>query len=424
MDPAVIDSLTGQPWFRFLLTGLFAFLTGLEMQEYLRQREQHLRQGTVRTYTFTALLGFVLYQLDPSFRLYLAGLLGLFLLYALFYWYKLRAGQPGILQLLIGAIVYTFGPVSQLLPPWFLVLLFVAVVFTLSARPLTRRLIERLDRQELLTLAKFLLLSAVILPLLPDRTLSPLVPASPYRIWVAVVVISSLSYVGYLLRRYVWPDRGDLVTGLVGGLYSSTAITVVLARRSCLQDTPNPTLHAAIIAATAVMYLRLLLLVALLNPAFLPALALPLIALFAAGLALALYLLRRGGPRLAAGGAVVEDDNPLELRTAFLFALLFAGMLLLTRFVSGHYGAEGLQALSFLVGFTDVDPFVLSLLRGEFPGLDLPHLAGALLIAAGSNDLLKGIYAVTFGRFRDNRAVLLWLSLLGAITIAWGLWVG
>ncbi len=423
MDPAFIDSITGQIWFQFLLTGLFAFLTGLEMQEYLRQREQHLRQGTVRTYTFTALLGFIFYLLDPSFRLYLAGLLGLFLLYAIFYWHKLRAGQPGILQLLIGAIVYTFGPVSQLLPPWFLVLLFVAVVFTLSARPLTRRLIERLDQQELLTLAKFLLLSAVILPLLPDRVISPLVPASPYRIWVAVVVISSLSYIGYLLRRYVWPDRGDLVTGLVGGLYSSTAITVVLARRSCLQDTPNPTLHAAIIAATAVMYLRLLLLVALLNPVFLPTVAMPLMVLFAASLGVALYLLRRGGPGLTAEAAV-EDSNPLELRTAFLFALLFVGMLLLTRFVSGHYGAGGLQVLSFLVGFTDVDPFVLSLLKGEFPALGLPQLTGALLIAAGSNDLLKGIYAVTFGRLRDNREVLAWLTGLGTVTIAWGLWLG
>jgi len=423
MNPTLIEHITGQIWFQFLLTGLFAFLVGLELREYLlRRQEGHMKQGSVRTYTFTALLGFVLFLLDSSFRLYLVGFAGLFALYAIFYWYKMERGQPGILQLLIGAIVYTFGPVAQLLPPWFLVLLFVAVVFVLSAKPLAHRLTERLAREELQTLAKFLLLSAVILPLLPDRVISPYVPASPFRIWVAVVIISTLSYVGYLLRRYVWADRGDLVTGLIGGLYSSTAITVVLARRSCLQEGPNRTLHAAILAASAVMYLRLLLLVLLLNPAFLGPTAAPLLAFFALTLGLALYLLRHGEPNLAARqeGA---SDNPLELRTAFLFAGVFVVMLLLTRAVANHYGTGGLQVLSFAIGFTDVDPFVLSLLKGQYHTVGLPHLAGALLIAAGSNDLLKGIYAVTFGRFRDNRAVLAWLALLGLATIGWGLWV-
>jgi uncharacterized membrane protein (DUF4010 family) len=425
-NESLIGELLSQVWFHFVLVALFGFLTGLEFREYILIRGKErpvnpaIRLGTTRTFTFIAILGFVLYTLDPTYRLYLAGMIGLILFFALFYHHKLEAGQTGLLQPLISLIVYAYGPAVTLLPPWFLMLLFVAVVFTLSARPLSHRLIENLEPQEISTLAKFLLLSGVILPLLPVQPISPYIPASPFRIWLAVVVISTISYAGYILKKYLLKRQGYLVTGLLGGLYSSTATTVVLARKSRSMTVPDPSLNAGIIAASGMMYLRLLVLVAIMNPLLLPRAALPLLLFGLLSIGIALFVDRRA----PAATEITPDlgrSNPLELGISLLFALLFVIMMVITQQVIAHFGKTGLDLLSFGVGFTDIDPFVLSILSGHYEALNPRQLAGAIVIAAGSNDLLKGIYAITLGGRKNSGKVSAFLLVLGILTIGYGL---
>lgn len=418
--PFSFAEIATQLWMKFLLVALLAFIVGLEFREYLAKRDDHLAIGSARTFTFVAILGFILYSLDPDFRLYITGFVFLVVLFGIFYQHKVQTGQLGILQLLIGAIVYTFGPVALTMPLWFFVLLFVANIFVLSAKPLTHRLLEHMDQQELITLAKFLLLSAVILPLLPREVLRPEIPASPFHIWLAVVVISSISYAGYILRRYVFPHRGYFITGVLGGLYSSTATTVVLVRVDRTNPIPNRTMQAAVLAASGMMYLRLLLLVSLFSPAYL-GLTTPPLLLFGLGtFALAAYFARLGAkePLTPADRAT---GNPLAFGTAFLFAILFVVMLFLTHFIALEFGSGGLKALSFGIGFTDIDPFVMSLLNGAYPAITPSQLSGALLIAAGSNDLLKGIYTVTLGNWAANRSVMATLFGIGALTVGYGL---
>ncbi len=409
-----------QLWMKFLLVALFAFIVGLEFREYLAKREDHLAIGSARTYTFVAILGFVLYSLDPGFRLYITGFVFLAVLFGLFYQHKVQTGQLGVLQLLIGAIVYTFGPVALTMPLWFFVLLFVANIFVLSAKPLAHRLLEHMDQQELITLAKFLLLSAVILPLLPTEVLRPEIPASPFHIWMAVVVISTISYAGYILRRYVFPHRGYFITGILGGLYSSTATTLVLVRVDRTNPRPNRTMQAAVLAASGMMYLRLLLLVALFSPTYL-GLTTPPLVLFGMGtIAIAAYF-----ARLGAREPLVPSDqgagNPLAFGTAFLFAILFVVMLFLTRAIAQEFGSGGLKTLAFGIGFTDIDPFVMSLLNGAYLTLSANQLSGALLIAAGSNGLLKGIYTITLGNWQANRSIAAALCAVGILTILYGM---
>ncbi len=137
-EQSLVAEALSQVWFQFFLVAIFGFLTGLEFREYilLRSKERpevpSISLGTTRTFTFVAVLGFVLYLLDPGFHLYLAGMLGLMIFFALFYHQKLQSGQPCLLQPLISLVVYTYGPVILLQPPWFLVLLFVAIVFIFS----------------------------------------------------------------------------------------------------------------------------------------------------------------------------------------------------------------------------------------------------------------------------------------------------
>ena len=422
MNLDLLQDLLSQLWFRFMLVGILSFLTGLEFREYLAGKTQPLAFGTARTYTFIGLLGFVFTVLDPTFRLYLGGLAALVVWTGVFYYRKVQQGQTGILGLLIGVFVYTFGPVIELLPLWFLVLEFVAIVFVLNARPLTHRLTETIDRRELVTLAKFLLLAAVILPLMPDEALIPLLPSTPFRIWVAVVAISAISYLGYILQRYVFPHQGYLLTGLLGGLYSSTATTIVLARKIREQPTAAPGLNVAILAASGMMYLRLLVLIAVLNVGFLGPVLPPFLLLGLGTIGYCLLHLRKKKTTKPAKAETV-GRNPLELGTAFIFAGLFVVMLFLSKAALHYFGTPGLEVLSFLVGFTDIDPFVLSLLKGDFPTASLAQLAIAIVIAAGSNNFLKALYAVLVSNWRQARHAVLGLLVLGVLNLLYAVWM-
>ena len=117
-----------------------------------------------------------------------------------------------------------------------------------------------------------------------------------------------------------------------------------------------------------------------------------------------------------------DDTNPLELGTAFVFAALFVIMIAVTQFVTQHYGSAGLKVLSFAVGFTDIDPFILSLLTGKY-SVTHQEIYAAILIAAGSNNLLKALYALWFGKWKMSAPSFVWLGILGVATIAAGLFL-
>jgi len=427
MDKAsLLSELLSQVWFRFALVALFGFLTGLEFREYilLRSKERPeipvISLGTSRTFTFIAILGYLLFILDPGYRLYLAGMAGLLLFFGLFYHHKLKSGQTGLLQPLIALIVYTYGAIISLQPPWFLILVFVALVFTLSTWKKTHHFVEHIDPREMPTLAKFLLLSGVILPLLPDTPLSSYIPATPFKIWLAVVVVSSISYIGYILKKYLLKRQGYLMTGLLGGLYSSTAATVVLARKTQGLARADASLNAGIISATGMMYLRLLILVAIMNPQLLLQATPPLLMFGLLSIGIAVFMDKKatGTPDTL---PELGRSNPLELGIALLFAVLFVVMIVVTQQVIDHFGKTGLDLLSLIVGFTDIDPFVLSILSGHYKTMEGQQLVGAIVVAAGSNNLLKAAYAFSLGKRKNIRNVSLFLLLLGLATVAYGL---
>jgi len=168
------------------------------------------------------------------------------------------------------------------------------------------------------------------------------------------------------------------------------------------------------------MYLRLIVVAMVFNMKIATTLALPFLLLASAGLLLAFIYLKQG--EKSAVSADFVDKNPLELGTAFLFAALFVLMMLLTSFVMHHYGNNGLKLLSFSVGFTDIDPFVLSLLTGKY-SVETTQLVSAIMIAAGSNNILKAIYSLWFGGWKGGLQAAIWVGLLGVVTIGLSFWV-
>lgn len=406
----------------FVLVTVFGFLVGLEVksyrQTYSKTKSLNYFFGDVRTFSFVAILGYLLYAISKESLLpFVAGMGALALLYALLYNKNLQEKKRSILLFVVMLIVYSFGAFIASYPLWMGALLYVSIVFILNSDRSLAGFMKRLNVEEFETLGKMLLLSAVILPLLPNENVIPYLPLSPFKIWLAVVLISGISYGGYILQKYFFPSKGYLLTGIFGGLYSSTATTVVLSRKA-KQTEDSRQIDAAIIAATAMMYLRLIIIALVFNLEIGKKLILPfgLLSVFGLGIAL-MYVINR---QTNHEHIEMNDNNPLELKTAFIFAFLFVIMMIATQYITKSYGSSGLELLSFIVGFTDIDPFILSILTGKFEITQLQIIA-AIMIAAGSNNFLKAIYALWFGGVRQSALSAVWITLFGVITLLLGL---
>lgn len=403
----------------FGLTFLLSFLLGLQVSVYQKVNPKPGKIGSTRTYTLIGLLGLAAFEVDPSHVVYVVALSLLGSLLALFYWRMTERGEFSLLLCLMAAATFFIGPLAVTVPPWLLVLLAVVLILMLGEKPRIRQMSRVIHERELSTLATFLVLAGVVLPLLPDAPILPGLTVSYHQAWLGVVVISGISYASYLAQSYVFKEKGLLLTAILGGLYSSTATTVVLARR-VRQPEGVGVVSAGIVLATAMMYVRLLAIIGILEPRLVP----PLLAPFSAFavLSVTLVLLRYRIARTE--GAATEPDrsvaHPLELTTALVFAGLFVLFAGITHHVIAEFGAGGLHVLSFLVGMTDIDPFILSLVSGKFQVAEV-EIAKAVVIASGSNNLLKAIYALAFSRGRGVALGTAWLTLLCAASLlyAW-----
>ncbi|MCK9373508.1 MAG: DUF4010 domain-containing protein [Sulfuricurvum sp.] len=404
-------------YFRFLLTVALSFLTGLELRAYKHTLSNAYFIGTVRTYILIGMLGYILYKLDPTWQLYLAGMGVLAIFFALFYHQKLQAEQKGIISLLAALLVYTYAPLIITQPLWFTAMIFVSIIFVVNAKSQVQMIMETVDTTELVTFSKLVLLSVVIWPLLPTTPISSWIPMSMSKIWIAVIVVSGISYIGYILQRYFFHEKGFLINGVIGGIYSSTATTVVLARQSKTLQSNEYTFVAAIVLATGMMYLRLMAIIGFLNFTLLQSLALPLGAL--AGLTLltgfGISRLKQESPRTSSE-TKPSNVNPMELGVALVFAAMFVVMTVITRYFITDYGTSGLNILAFIVGFTDIDPFILSLINGSF-AISQQAVVSAILIAIASNNIFKGLAALFLGSPKTGRMSLIALSGLSLLTL-------
>ena len=269
----------------------------------------------------------------------------------------------------------------------------------------------------MLTAGKFLILVGIILPLVPDTRLIAMAPVTPYRIWLAVVAISGLSYLTYLVQRYRPIEGGALVPALLGGLYSSTVVTVVLAKEERQAAVRRAEASAGIVAATAMMYPRTAVIIAFfslpLAMILLPALAF----LFIAGGLLAWWEWRKIEPG-SAGKLAIPAANPLQLTTALVFTALFLGVSLATTWAESTFGQTGVFSVAALVGASDITPFILSLAQGGAPGMGVSALAAAVLIAASTNNLAKAGYAIGFGGFAAAERPATMLAVLAVLGFA------
>jgi uncharacterized membrane protein (DUF4010 family) len=311
-----------------------------------------------------------------------------------------------LLTYLLGVLAVSQGLVEPLATRVFVVAgVSVVAAALLSAKPALHPLVSRISARDLAAAMRFLIVAVVLLPLLPDRTYGPLDVLNPFRIGALVVLISALSFAGYAAVRFLGPERGLGLTGLAGGLVSSTAVTLAMAGRArASPELARPAAAAAVLAST-VMFARVLVLVWAANASLLPAVA-PPVAAAGLGSAVAALVLwpRARGERLRGGAIVVQ--NPFELGSALRFALLFAGVLIASKAASSWLGTGGTYLAGVVAGGTDVDAITLSMAHLAGTQITLRVAATTVFLGVASNTLVKGTMAVVAGGPGFGRRVL------------------
>jgi uncharacterized membrane protein (DUF4010 family) len=406
-----------------ILVVLFlSFLIGLEREER-KASDDRVAFGGVRTFPLIGLIGYAMGVLSGGAALPQAlgfAVVGAFLLMS--YWHKLAAsGFSGITSEMSGLATYLVGALVYHEMLWVATTLTVASIVLLELKVHLEDMAQRIQTTDILTFAKFLLLSAVILPLLPNEQIGPFL-INPFKTWLVVVAVSAVSYGSYVLQRLTKSQGGIILAALLGGAYSSTVTTVVLARRSTRELQPR-LFAGGILIASGMMYLRLTVLLALFNLGLMNRLAPSFLLLGVLAIGAGWLWSRSGNENAAKLVREFEPKNPLELSAALLFALLFLFMLVATRLAIEYLGATGVYALAAVMGVTDVDPFILGLTQSASTPALLQVASAGIVIAAASNNVVKGVYAYALSPRQTGRQSLLFLLCLAALGLIPLLWL-
>jgi uncharacterized membrane protein (DUF4010 family) len=342
------------------------------------------------------------------------------------YWSHSRdRHQLGLTTEVAALVVYLLGGTAVYGFPQLAVALAIATSAVLAFKQPLHGAVERIGRDDLYAGLKLLIATFIVLPVLPDRTFDPWQALNPFEIWWLVILISGLSLVGYVATRWLGPGRGIALTGVFGGLASSTAVTMSLARRSREAGAAKghaDVLAAGILLAWAVMLARIGIVIGALDAALLRSLGLPLGVMALATLAYVALRLRTG--MTSRGGMDdVALTNPFSLTAALRFAAIFAAVQLVVKIAGEHAPVGGLYVVAGLAGLSDVDAITLSMARAARSGsLAAEAAASAILIAALANTLVKLGLAWTLGASALRRPLLhatALLVVLGAGALLW-----
>jgi uncharacterized membrane protein (DUF4010 family) len=399
---------------KILLVLFLSFLIGLEREEK-KAGSGHYYFGGVRTFPLIGLLGYAMALISGNQLVPLAvgfAVVGAFLLVS--YLHKLRTTQDaGVTTEISGLGTFVLGVLVQHDRFWIATTIVVLSMLLLELKTGLENLAQKIPAEDISTFTKFLLITAVILPVVPNEAFTEF-HLNPFQTWLIVVAVSSISYLSYVLQKVTRGRGGVILSAMLGGAYSSTATTVVLAKKAREADHSH-LFSGAILMASGVMYLRLTILVDIFNPRLGHLLTLPFLLLSAVALLAGWLWSHEAERRGIRVDKPYESKNPLELSAAFLFAIIFVAVLILTDLTVKHLGIGALYALSALMGVTDVDPFILSLTQTAGAATAFHTAAAGIVIASASNNFVKGLYAFAFA---DRKTGVMSLASLAILTAA------
>ncbi|MFP1679302.1 MgtC/SapB family protein [Alloalcanivorax sp. C16-2] len=408
---------------RLGLALILGLLVGIQRGWRDREQTAGQRVAGVRTHALVGLLGgvcavLVPYTGKPLLPVAFATLAAIATLASGLRAYRVDDYSiTGLIGLLLTFLV---GALAVLGSPTVAAAVAVVTTIVLDNKKEAHDLLRKLEERELDAALKLLLISVVVLPLLPNQGYGPGGMVNPYEIWWMVVLIASISFLGYFAVKVGGTRRGLLFTSVFAGLSSSTALTLHFARLARRTPALSPLLAAGILLACGTMFPRILVYCLLLNRELLPALAAPILAMAALLYGSALVITLRHRDDISVGQPALKQ-NPLELKSALFFGLLLLAILSLGALLQDWLGDAGVYLLAATSGITDVDAITLSLTRLSRQGLSTSTAVTAIVLAAVVNNLVKTGMALFIGGGRLGRSILLPMgAALGTgLALAW-----
>ncbi len=384
---AYLTDLLGPYMLGVLVSLAIGLMLGLE-REYDKIKDEAGFAG-IRTFPIVTILGFVMGSLSDTFS----------------YWFLIIGLGSFILFLSIGQVLkvqreITLGITTNLaLITTFVLGIMVSqalyrdsvataviVVTLLSLKTTFRSIIQNITHQELFAFIKFVILALLILPFLPNKDYGANGLINPFEIGSIVVIVSFLNFIGYFLVKFVGSKKGILLTAILGGLISSTAVAWNYATRSKENPELSREYSSGIIMASAIMFPRLALLAALFNPALVVEMALPLILLTLICLIPAILLIKKDSKN---ADTKIELGNPLDILNAISFALIFVIILYAVYYGNEYLGESGLYYSSLIAGLADTTAITISMAKFALDGIKLELSALVVIAATLSNTLVK-----------------------------------
>lgn len=385
----------------FAVVALMSLVIGLSQRKlYEKNSDIENTFGSDRTFTLIGILGYVLYVIGSgSLTPFLCGGATLSLLLAIMYAHKLFIRQrTGITSIVIALITYCIAPIMFKTSMIIAILVVVSVLVLAEMKDKFIEFTKKMNDEEFINLAKFLIIAGVVLPILPNNELVAGSGLTPYTIWLATVVISGISYISYLVKKYIFPDGGVIITGILGGIYSSTATCIILAKKAKDHTGDLKQYVAAIFCAISMMYFKIFILLGIFNAELTMKYWYMFVIMIIVSGIVAFFFYRQK-PKAGTNGdkEKIEDEeekNPLEFKVAILFAVLFIAFTLVTNYALMYFGDSGLRILSIIVGVTDINPFIINLFQNQ-------NVSGELIVLAAfqaiiSNNVVKMFYGMFF----------------------------
>lgn len=397
---------------RLAVAFAIGLLMGLERGWHERERAEGRRVAGFRTFGLLGLLGGLSAILANVYgaAVLAAAIIAVAALFAVAQWYELKeSGNIGITTNVAAFAAFSLGALAGHGALKEAAASAVVATILLSIKPEMHGLLARMDRAELLATLRLLLISVVILPVLPNEAVDPWGAINPFRVWLMVVLVAGISYIGYFAIKLTGRRRGSLATGILGGLISSTATTVSFSRRSREHPRERDLLVAGILVSTATMLPRTMVISGIIAPALFRDLALPLLGGSACAYLAGLLFSARGKP------ADTKSDetprNPLALTTALQFAVVLVLVLLLAHGARNWFGESGLYGLATLSGLVDIDAATLSLAAMAGDERVAAVVAGrAIVVAAAVNVAIKVAIVLALGGLSMALRILLGLA--------------
>jgi uncharacterized membrane protein (DUF4010 family) len=386
-------------------------LIGLERQFNKVVKENEEQLGGIRTYTMLSMLGFLSAFLASEFGQWLFAV-SLFCMFAflgvVYIQLSEKQDNRGSTSEIAAIITFLLGAVVFLKYILLALIVMVVVLVLLAFKPTLHSFVRKLTSEELRAIIQFVIMSALVLPFLPDKNFGPYDLWNLKEIWKMVVLVSGTSLVGYLVAKIVG-SKGTLLAGMVGGLVSSTSVALTFSRKSREASGASSFYFAmGILSACTIMFPRILFEVYVVNPRLATQLWVPVLILSVAGFgsAFLIYKIKKG----KAGTQDLVLKNPLEFSTAIKFALFYAGIQWLVKFSSEKFGDNGTYVAGALSGITDVDAITLSMAKMATDNSSALLAINTILIAALSNTIVKFIIVLSLGSMDLRKTAIIGFS--------------